>query len=277
MVRLFALALLIAAVATTTASAHLERPSYWPDPAPDNSVSPPAGGKVPKARSLASAVTGKGPGEVRVVCQKRSLAKALASIRSARKQGFRLRPSQPVTRYSKKKARKMRRINRALKRQLRVPLDSGRRERLRQQRSRRDHAGPLHGAEVAQGADQRQALQPLDCSRTTPAATQTPSYEYQVDLPERPEPDLRPGPRGQGRAASRRRGPTARAFPEQELGGACAATSRSRARAPKPEDVIIDAGKDYENPRTEAAPRTAGRTAHAKPVGQARGPAYGPR
>ena len=27
------------------ASAHLERPSYWPDPAPDTSVSPPAGGR----------------------------------------------------------------------------------------------------------------------------------------------------------------------------------------------------------------------------------------
>src|SRR5919112_4944253 len=115
MTRLFALALLIAAVATTTtASAHLERPSYWPDPAPDTSITPPAGGVVPKARSLASAVTGKGPGEVRVVCQKHSLDKALASIKQARRQGFRLRPSQPVTRYSKRKARKMRQINRAL-------------------------------------------------------------------------------------------------------------------------------------------------------------------
>ena len=50
------------------ALAHLERPSYWPDPAPDTSVSPPAGGEVPTARSLDSAVTGEGPGDVRVVC-----------------------------------------------------------------------------------------------------------------------------------------------------------------------------------------------------------------
>ena len=49
------------------ALAHLERPSYWPDPAADTSVSPPAGGGVPDARSLESAVTGEGPGEVRVV------------------------------------------------------------------------------------------------------------------------------------------------------------------------------------------------------------------
>ena len=40
--------------------AHPERPSYWPNPGPDTAVSPPAGGKVPTARSLASAVTGAG-------------------------------------------------------------------------------------------------------------------------------------------------------------------------------------------------------------------------
>ena len=100
-------------------SAHVERPSYWPDPAPDFSVKPPAGGAVPKARSLASAVTGKGPGQVRVVCQKESLALTLASIKQARTQGFRIRPSQPVIRYGFKKAKRMARINRALKKKCR--------------------------------------------------------------------------------------------------------------------------------------------------------------
>ena len=38
------------------ALAHVERTSYWPDPRPDTSVNPPAGGTVPKARSLASAL-----------------------------------------------------------------------------------------------------------------------------------------------------------------------------------------------------------------------------
>src|SRR5688500_5987449 len=114
MLRVIGLAALAAAFATATASAHLERPSYWPDPAPDTSVTPPAGGQVPNARSLKSAVTGRGPGEVRVVCRKSSLDLALQSIREARREGFRLRPSQPITRYSKKKARQMRRINRAL-------------------------------------------------------------------------------------------------------------------------------------------------------------------
>ena len=49
------------------ALAHLERPSYWPDPAPDTSVTPPAGGMVPEARSLKSAPSGAGPGDVLVV------------------------------------------------------------------------------------------------------------------------------------------------------------------------------------------------------------------
>jgi hypothetical protein len=39
------------------ALAHIERASYWPNPAPDCSVTPCAGGEVPTARSLASAVT----------------------------------------------------------------------------------------------------------------------------------------------------------------------------------------------------------------------------
>ena len=34
------------------ALAHVERASYWPDPAPDCSVDPCAGGEVPTARSL---------------------------------------------------------------------------------------------------------------------------------------------------------------------------------------------------------------------------------
>ena len=40
------------AVMVSQATAHIERASYWPNPKPDKSVSPPAGGKVPKARRL---------------------------------------------------------------------------------------------------------------------------------------------------------------------------------------------------------------------------------
>src|SRR4051794_38068793 len=60
-----------AIVAGTTASAHIERASYWPDPKPDTSVHPPTGGHVPRARSLYSALRKSPPGHTRVVCQGR--------------------------------------------------------------------------------------------------------------------------------------------------------------------------------------------------------------
>ena len=113
-----ATALVAAMALPSLAAAHLERPSYWPDPRPDTSVSPPAGGKVPKARSLASAVTGKGPGEVRVVCKGADGAKSLRfarrAINSAENRGFRLRPSLPRKRYSAEKAQKLLEINETL-------------------------------------------------------------------------------------------------------------------------------------------------------------------
>src|SRR5947208_7521225 len=43
-------------VAAAAASAHIERASYWPNPAPDCSIHPCAGGKVPAPRSLRSAI-----------------------------------------------------------------------------------------------------------------------------------------------------------------------------------------------------------------------------
>src|SRR4051795_11811949 len=60
-----------AIVAGTTASAHIERASYWPDPKPDTSVHPPTGGHVPRARSLYTALRKAPPGNTRVVCQGR--------------------------------------------------------------------------------------------------------------------------------------------------------------------------------------------------------------
>ena len=94
------------------AFAHPERPSYWPDPAPDRSVSPPAGGKVPTVRSLASAVTGNGPGDVNVVCKgsggSESLAMLNQSLHVAQTDGFRPRPSQPKIVYSPQRAHDLR-------------------------------------------------------------------------------------------------------------------------------------------------------------------------
>ena len=103
------------------ALAHLERPSYWPDPAPDTTVTPPAGGEVPEARSLKSAPSGAGPGEVLVVCKGQGGAQSLADLRvsvgEARKKGYRLRPSQPKIKLSKREADRLLAINAALAKQ----------------------------------------------------------------------------------------------------------------------------------------------------------------
>ncbi len=117
---LLALGALIASLAVpVSVSAHLERPSYWPDPAPDTSVSPPAGGEVPSARTLASAFARKAPGKLRVVCEGRkgrtSLALLKRSIADARTNGFEIRPSQPKLKLSKKQAKRLANQNRKLR------------------------------------------------------------------------------------------------------------------------------------------------------------------
>src|SRR5436190_24384023 len=73
---------------------HIERTAYWPDPAPDTSVTPAAGGDVPAERSLASAVQSGGTGQTRVVCQRNSMRLLAAAIDRARQKGVTLRPSQ---------------------------------------------------------------------------------------------------------------------------------------------------------------------------------------
>jgi hypothetical protein len=100
---------------TASATAHVERPAYWPDPAADTSISPPTGGKVPKARSLRSALRKGAPGETRVVCQKSSMRRLKRSVRRARRNGYAIRPSDRRS-LSRKQARRLLRINRRLKR-----------------------------------------------------------------------------------------------------------------------------------------------------------------
>jgi hypothetical protein len=102
--------LAVAAVAV----AHVERTAYWPDPKPDRSVLPPAGGKVPKARSLASALSKKPPGQTRVVCKKGSLDRAKRRIQDAQSHGYVIRPSQPRIRVSTDRAKRLVAINKAL-------------------------------------------------------------------------------------------------------------------------------------------------------------------
>jgi hypothetical protein len=265
MLRLLAVAVLAAALVTTTASAHLERPSYWPDPAADTSVTPPAGGGVPKARSLASAVTGKGPGEVRVVCKGSSLKRALRSVRRARTKGFRIRPSQPEIQYSKRKARKMKRINRALNRECgyrsiqKAVFDSGNNDRVvimpGVYRERKARKAPLDDPRCHPDLLQKDASGDL-----------TPSYAYQVLCPNDQnlihvqgrevvgEPLEQPSDDRQG-------------IPEVELGACVRCNLQIEGSGPKPTDVIMDAGMAYEGKGPEARPRDFGdEEAHAKHV-----------
>ena len=251
MLRSLGLALLVAALVATTASAHLERPSYWPDPAPDASISPPAGGKVPKARSLASAVTGKGPGEVRVVCKGNSLDLALQSIRGARSEGFRLRPSQPVTTYGKRKARKMKRINRALAkdcgyRSVQAAVnDSGNNDRI-----------VIMPGRYTEPKSRKAPLNDERCNpamlQTTQSGAQAPSYDYQVSCPNDQNLIHVAGRAATGETLPEPR-PDRHGVPEEELGECIRCNLQIEGSGAKPEDVILDAGKGYENPKDPAA------------------------
>ncbi len=98
---------------TAAAPAHVERASYWPDPGPDTAITPAPGGQVPAARSLASAVARGQVGRTRVVCRSNSLALLHASIRSARRSGYDIRPTDHRT-LSAGRVRALRRINAAL-------------------------------------------------------------------------------------------------------------------------------------------------------------------
>jgi hypothetical protein len=111
-------AILIAVVALIAlpalALAHIERASYWPDPAPDTSVSPAAGGAVPAVRSLFTALDTKPPGDTRVVCQPDSLQRLDASLASAQTAGYTLRSSQAPIKVSRQDAQKLRSFNQKL-------------------------------------------------------------------------------------------------------------------------------------------------------------------
>lgn len=245
------------ALLPATALAHLERPSYWPDPAPDTSVSPPAGGAVPKARSFRSTVTGNGPGEVRVVCQKSSLGKALRSIRSARRSGFRIRPSQPKIRYSKARAKRMVKANRALREECRYRAiqpaidDSGNNDRVvimpglyREPESRK---APTNDPKC------NPSLLQLDAS-----GDPTPSYEYQVTCPHDQNLVYIQGREVVGEPLETPRS-SRLGIPEQELGACVRCNLQIEGSGPKPTDVIIDAGSDYESKRPEAKPGKFGK------------------
>jgi hypothetical protein len=105
-------ALVAALLVPALAGAHIERASYFPDPAPDKSVHPAAGGAVPKVRSLSSALLAKPAGVTRVVCQPDSMKRLHRDIVGARR-GYSLRPTDH-RRLSAAAARRLKKINAAL-------------------------------------------------------------------------------------------------------------------------------------------------------------------
>lgn len=114
---LFALAT-AAIVIPATVSAHIERASYWPDPGIDKSVRGGTGGKVPKARTLASALRRRPPGRTRVVCHGDSMKRLRIAVRRARRNGFDIRPNDH-RKLSRKRARALLGINRRLRKMCR--------------------------------------------------------------------------------------------------------------------------------------------------------------
>ena len=80
------------AVGVSSAMAHIERASYFPNPAADGGVNPPPGAKVPDARGLYSALKKKPPGTTRVVClgkavSQKGVKRAKRRLRRARRKG----------------------------------------------------------------------------------------------------------------------------------------------------------------------------------------------
>jgi hypothetical protein len=88
---LTAVALAAGLVLAATAAAHVERASYWPNPAPDTTITPAAGGKGPDYRPL-SRVLGPDADSTRVVCKSYSLHRLRDSLADARANGYKLRP-----------------------------------------------------------------------------------------------------------------------------------------------------------------------------------------
>ncbi|MFL6089640.1 MAG: right-handed parallel beta-helix repeat-containing protein [Aeromicrobium sp.] len=98
------------ALAASPASAHVERPSYWPDPKPDCAVSPCAGGAIPTPRSLNTALDDAPPGVTRVVCQSDSMTRLKSAVAKAQASGYYNRPTDHQS-FSADSARTLLRIN----------------------------------------------------------------------------------------------------------------------------------------------------------------------
>ncbi len=247
-------AVVLAALALPAlALAHLERPSYWPDPRPDKSVKPAAGGEVPDARSLESAATGRGPGQVRVVCEGRNGSRSLdllrSSIRSARNNGFRLRPSQEKTSLSRRQADDLMQTNRRLARQCDYKLiqqavfDSGNDDRV--------VVMPGHYREGPSRREPTNDPRCADMTQDNGSGGEAPSYRYQVTCPNDQNLIYI-----QGRKVPKKPPPEP---PREEregipdLGRCVRCNLQLEGSGVKPTDVVMDAGKNYAGARSRSS------------------------
>jgi hypothetical protein len=122
--RMIALAVGTAAVAIVVpavALAHIERASYWPDPAGETVGGVQAGGEVPEIRSLFSALQEKPPGTTRVVCQgedgEESLNRLDQSLERVLDEGYVIRPSEGSVEVGRGEAERVRAFNLLLARE----------------------------------------------------------------------------------------------------------------------------------------------------------------
>jgi hypothetical protein len=255
-----AVAVLVALLLPATALAHLERPSYWPNPAPDTSVSPPAGGEVPSARSLASALDESAGGDTYVVCQgkggKDSLKALKDSVKQARKDGFRLRPSEPIETLSKDAGKRLLDTNRELAK--RCEFDSV--QAAVNAAGNNDRVVIMPGT-YTEPESRAQPTNDPSCAHLTQqdsSGAEAPSYEYQVTCPNdqnliyvqgRALDGDPPSPPLDDRQGIPDEGPCVRCNLQIEGSGV------------RPEDVILDGGSGYVGTGPTARP-----TAYAKHV-----------
>jgi hypothetical protein len=255
--RLTALGVAIGALALpASALAHLERPSYWPDPAPDKSVTPWAGGEVPDLRSLASAVSGKGPGKVRVVCQGhggwKSLGLLAESIAKARAHGYRLRPSQPKLSLSRWEALRLLGENLALANRCAY---SEIQPAVRDSHNN-DRVVIMPGIYTEPTARAQPLNDPrcADLTQVDSGGGKTPSFKYQATCPN--DQNL---VYVQGRAVSDASPPSPPLTNRQgipDLGPCLRCNLQIEGTGVIPEDVIIDGASDYVSDAPDARPQT---------------------
>ena len=207
-------------------------------PGPDTSVSPPAGGEVPDGALAGVGGHRRGPGEVLRRLQgrgRRAVARRLAHV-AARgpEEGLPAAP-EPAEDQALQARRRERllAINAALAEQCEYDSvqpavnDSGNNDRVVIMPGR--YTEPESRSAPGERPDLQPEPAPGGRQRRPDAELRVPGH-----LPQRPEPDLRPGPRGRRRAAGAAARRTARASRRRSSARACAATSRSRAPAPSP-------------------------------------------